>query len=106
SCGNPACSSPAKHPRTPHGVKDATTDPALITAWWTRWPEANVAVATGVGSGLLVIDVDSHDGRDGEATLRMLEQHYGSLPQTVQQLTGSGGRHLLFRYPGGPIANS
>jgi Bifunctional DNA primase/polymerase, N-terminal len=33
-------------PRT-NGVKDATTDPEVITGWWTRCPAANVAIATG-----------------------------------------------------------
>ena len=26
SCGHAECEHPAKHPRTPHGVKDATTE--------------------------------------------------------------------------------
>jgi putative DNA primase/helicase len=29
-----ACQSPGKHPMTPHGVKDATTDPKQIDTWW------------------------------------------------------------------------
>src|SRR4051812_45892559 len=29
TCGNPKCKSPGKHPRTPHGVKDATRDPEV-----------------------------------------------------------------------------
>ena len=26
----------AKSPLTPHGIDDATTDPATIAAWWAR----------------------------------------------------------------------
>ena len=28
----------AKQPLTPHGVKDATDNPALVEEWWRRWP--------------------------------------------------------------------
>src|SRR5262245_17069661 len=62
SCGNTACEHAGKHPRTAHGVKDATTDPATITAWWQQWPDANVAIATGAVSGLVIIDVDPRSG--------------------------------------------
>ena len=30
SCGKPDCHSPGKHPATPHGWRDATTDLSLI----------------------------------------------------------------------------
>lgn len=49
-----------KAPLTAHGFKDATTDPARIRAWWHRWPDANVAIATGE-PGPDVLDVDNHD---------------------------------------------
>ncbi len=38
TCGKSDCSSVGKHPRTAHGVKDATTDEAVIRSWWRRWP--------------------------------------------------------------------
>lgn len=34
-----------KRPMTAHGVKDATTDPAVITEWWTRTPDAGIGLA-------------------------------------------------------------
>jgi hypothetical protein len=43
-----------------HGVLAATTDHALIDAWWQDMPKAGVGVATGK-SGLLILDVDQHD---------------------------------------------
>lgn len=58
SCGNPKCSSPGKHPRTSHGVKDATTDADQIRKWWTEHPHANIGVATGAQSGIFELDVD------------------------------------------------
>jgi hypothetical protein len=60
SCGKADCSSKAKHPRTEHGVKDATTDEALIKKWWKRWPEANIGIA--LGDGVFVLDVDPRAG--------------------------------------------
>src|SRR5260370_371078 len=47
ACGNAACEDAGKHPRTRHGVKDATTNGATIRRWWRLWPKANVAIATG-----------------------------------------------------------
>lgn len=51
-----------KAPLTPRGFKDATTDPATISAIWNRLPQANIGVATGSSSGLTVIDVDGPVG--------------------------------------------
>ena len=50
----------AKSPHTAHGFQDASKDAEIITAWWTRWPDALVGVPTGEVTGLVVIDVDSH----------------------------------------------
>src|SRR3990167_6763080 len=69
------CKPRDKTPLTPHGVKDAVKDHAQIEAWWTRWPEANVAIACGeVSGGLFVLDVD---GPGGEDSLRKLESNHG-----------------------------
>lgn len=96
SCGRPDCTSPGKHPRVARGVHDATTDPSVIIGWWRRWPNANIGIRTGAASGFFVVDVD---GEEGEEALRDLERQWGELPETVEQITGSGGRHILFRYP-------
>ncbi|MBR59539.1 MAG: hypothetical protein CMH54_16180 [Myxococcales bacterium] len=104
SCGQISCESPGKHPRykrglLEHGLKEATTDEAIITNWWTIWPGANIAVVTGKRSGFDVLDVDLRHG--GEDSLSDLEREYGNLPDTVEQLTGGGGRHILFRHQDG-----
>src|SRR5438552_3717192 len=108
SCGKKQCTDPGKHPRTPRGFQDASCDSAQITAWWSQWHDANVGIATGVPSNIVVIDVDCNPERDidGEATLCMLESQYGALPEGVQQLTGGGGRQLFYQHPGVPIASS
>jgi len=97
------CQNAGKHPRTRHGCLDATTDPKVIEAWWHRWPDANVGIAT--GRGLLVLDVDPrHDGDDSTADL---ERTQGKLPDTVEDLTGGGGRHVyLIAPPGVELKNS
>jgi putative DNA primase/helicase len=101
TCGKVDCDSPAKHPRTLHGLKDATTDPKTIEAWWRTWPDANVGIVTGAPSGLIVVDVDPRHG--GDATLDDLLAAHEQLPETPESLTGGGGRHIFFRYPGGTV---
>ena len=90
----------AKEPATPHGHKDASTDPAVIERWWRREPAYNIAIATGAISGIFVVDID---GLEAEAALRKL----GELPSTVEAITGrAGGRHVWLRWPGRPVSNS
>jgi hypothetical protein len=103
SCGCPDCGSPAKHPRVAGGLNAATTDPGQVEAWWSRWPNANVGVRTGAASGLVVLDIDPE--HDGEASLHRLTDTFGPLPDGRVVRTGSGGRHLYFRHPGGLVRN-
>ena len=95
SCGRPDCKTPGKHPRTIHGCRDATCDPAIIRAWFARWPNANIAIAT--GDGLLVIDIDPRNG--GGETLAKLEAEHGPFPREAAVVSGGGGIHLYYRYP-------
>lgn len=104
TCGRDDCPSPAKHPRTRNGLKDATTDETTIRTWWARWADANVGIRTGEISGLYVIDVDPAHG--GEQTLEDLEQSYSRLPAGPRALTGGDGMHILFAHPGGTWANT
>ncbi|HSH59705.1 MAG TPA: bifunctional DNA primase/polymerase [Acidimicrobiales bacterium] len=97
TCGR-ACDSPAKHPRTPNGLKSASADPAVVARWWRRWRTANIGLLTGESAGLFVLDVD---GPEGLESLARLEAHHGSLPATRWVRTGSGGRHAYFGWPGG-----
>ena len=45
---------------------------------------------------MFALDVDVSDGKPGAESLAELEATHGALPATVEQITGSGGRHLLF----------
>ena len=102
-CGAGDCASPGKHPLTRRGVKDASREAGVVTAWWTRWRGANVGLATGSGSGVIVIDVDPPQG---ERSLERLVAAGYELPTTVSVATGSGGVHLYFAAPGFGLGNS
>ena len=93
-----------REPATRRGFYDATTNPAVIRRWWTA-RAYNIGIRTGVASGMWALDVDVKDGKDGEANLRKLEREHGDLPPTIENITGSGGRHICFKYTG-PISNS
>lgn len=101
-CGKSACKHPGKHPMTQHGVKDATLDEYTIRQWWEKTPDANIGIATGLVSGLYVIDIDPRNGGD-DAFLELCRA-IGTLPETYEVLTGGGGRHLYFKYPNKPPA--
>ncbi len=88
--------SPAKHPRTPNGKDDATTDLGIVRAWLGRWPGCNWGGRPPVGE--FVLDVDPRNG--GLDTLGELELAHGPLPATRTQRTGSGGLHFWFGHAG------
>ena len=97
------CKSPGKHPHIRAWQAEATTDDAAIRDWWKRWSDANVGIATGAKSDIVVFDIDSAAG--GEESLDGLIAEHGPLPHTPEVLTGGGGRHLYLQHPGGHIPN-
>ena len=109
TCGNADCKSPGKHPLTQNGVKDATTNPQQIIDWWTQYPHANIAVATGKVSGIVVIDIDINHAQNkfGDVSLAEIEaKHKSKLCGDIQALTGGGGFHYVFAYPQGVTIKS
>jgi hypothetical protein len=90
---------PGKHPTTPHGFNDASSDPERIADMFTRWPGDNVGHKTGRASGTVIIDVDPPKG--GMETLRRLQAEHGYLPPTRLHATGGGGFHYVLGYPEG-----
>lgn len=64
---------------------------AEVRKWWAQHPDAQIAVATGVISGLIVLDLDGPEGRESVAGM--------SLPASIVAETGNG-RHHYFRHPG------
>ena len=90
SCGKINCFSPGKHPRSKKGFKDATHDEATIRRWWTKYPDANIALAT--GDGIVVFDID---GEEGFREFAAFVAAHGRVPETLTSQTGRGA-HLLF----------
>lgn len=91
-----------KKPVTENGSHDATTDPEIITRWWTESPRANIGLATGIR--FWVLDIDTKSG--GDDSLEQLELQHGKLPDTLIQITGTKGKHYLFQLPGNFIVRN
>ena len=106
TCGDVTCKSPGNHPRMQPGLKDASAHTWHIHRWWRWWPNANVGIATGVASGLLVLDIDPRNG--GDASYEQLRQQFpAEFAELLEVQTGSGGTHLYFecRSPTPSLAN-
>jgi putative DNA primase/helicase len=98
SCGGLKACKSAKHPvaaLAPRGLLNATNDPDIITEWWSKMPDANIGIATGKASNLIVLDID---GPEGEALLAKYAREHGPLPPTATVKT-SKGWHIYFAYP-------
>jgi len=91
------CTSPGKHPRTQNGIYNATRDRGEIESFWSKWPDANIGIATGRPSGIVVIDIDHRNG--GFETFEKLDAYLGPLPITPMVFTGGNGAHLIFKLP-------
>lgn len=92
-----------KIPLTAHGYKDASKNPDTIRLMFSQFKDCNIAVATGRISGFFVLDIDVKNSACGEESLAELEKEFGTLPDTVESLTWSRGRHIFFKYPQKPI---
>ncbi|WP_433008378.1 bifunctional DNA primase/polymerase [Kribbella sp. CA-294648] len=92
TCGHLTC----------HGFYAAATDPARVAAIVAAVPRGQLAVRTGVVSGLAVVDVDPAHGGDHSLSGLMTER---LVPRTLHVHTGSGGLHLYYRHPGQHIAS-
>lgn len=93
ACGDPQCASPGKHPWV-RWRDAATRDAAVIAELWR--PGASIGVATGLPSGVVVIDLD---GEKGIRQWDRLCAGRGGHPRTLESVTGGGGRHLYFARP-------
>ena len=94
----PNCKHPGKHPPLKEWQNKATTDESIITHWFgSQFRRANIGIATGRGSGIVVLDIDPRNG--GSESLDNLQDELGKLPDTVTQLSGGGGEHRVFLYP-------
>ena len=62
------CHPATKHPLTPQGFKNATTDQQTIDAWWQRASTAMAGMPTGEPSGVIVLDIDVDTEKGSTAT--------------------------------------
>src|SRR5262249_7822664 len=88
-----------KVPITKHGVKDATTDHATISAWWEASPESSICIATGQTTCLLLLDVAPRSA--GDESLATLLKDHPELERPCVAESGGGGAHFYSRNPGG-----
>lgn len=100
------CVSPGKHPavRWTQYQKVAATA-AQIERWFTGpFRDYGVGVITGSCSNdMFVVDVDQAPGKPGPETFHDLQMQHDEIPETVQAITGGGGRHYLFKAPPGVV---
>jgi hypothetical protein len=88
-------------PGVRNGIYRASDHHADVAAWWSQDKAANIGVATGSRSRLLVIDLDVKRGEDGPDNFARYMRGY-ALPDGVPNaLTPSGGWHLWLRLPHG-----
>jgi hypothetical protein len=95
TCGQDCGKNAGKHPRIKGGFKIATADANQIEEWWRKWPDANIGIATGSVSGIIVLDID---GPEGHASLAKLIARCGLLDRTPIVKTARGW-HLYFKAP-------
>lgn len=75
-----------------------------IESWWSDlYKDHGVGVITGAISGLIVIDVDDGEGKDGGDSLDILQLRHDDMPETRTVATGGGGRHFYFKHPGDDV---
>ncbi|WP_166355026.1 bifunctional DNA primase/polymerase [Phytoactinopolyspora limicola] len=92
------CIPRGKRPLTRHGFHDASTSRARVRAWWRRWPQANIGLATGSRGGFDVVDVDVHPSGSGFRAFRTACRAELADGWACLVRTPSGGLHAY--YPG------
>ena len=94
------CRNPGKTPLVPwrRFITQRATE-EQIAIWWKRWPDANIGMATGTVSGVVVLDCDGADAR--KDALRL-----GGVDQTPTIFTGKpGSAHFWLQAPDEHVKN-
>jgi hypothetical protein len=90
-----------KKPAIENFPEFATRDIDQIKIWWNRNPRYNIGISTskynGEGESLVAIDVDNKEGKKGDDELLAFELEGLDLPKTFEQVTPTGGRHLVYK---------
>src|SRR3990167_4403525 len=85
----------SKIPLTGHGFKDASKSADKVIRWWMNNPTANIGIATGQASGIVVVDVDVKKKAQGKKSISWIK---GLVPKTLTVTTPSGGWHLYYQH--------
>lgn len=93
------CVDAGKHPRFNEWQRRASKNLMVLLPTLDRFPAANVGIATGPRSGIVVIDLDP--GHGSEEAVKRLAAEVVRLPDTVLAETGGGGSHLYHAWPVG-----
>lgn len=94
----------SKVPMIAQWTKRASTNVDVIKNWFESYPNCNWGLATGVGSNVIVVDIDPRHG--GDAQWQRIELKFGACPKTTTCKTGGGGVHYYFQCPAESIGNS
>ncbi|MGI6405485.1 MAG: bifunctional DNA primase/polymerase [Syntrophaceticus sp.] len=68
-----------------------------VRKWWDEWPQANIGIATGKVSGIVVLDLDT--------MLAMETAKENGIPRSPTAATGSG-YHVYLKHPGFSVLNA
>lgn len=86
-------------PKNMHWRKQSTRKTEVIKRRWkdtsNRPSQRNIGIDTGK-SRLLVVDIDTKEGKEGLNSFNELNEEYG-FPETLTARTPSGGLHLYYR---------
>jgi hypothetical protein len=78
----------------------ATRDEKVIEDWFKKFGDPNIGISTsrfGDDEALLVVDIDNKGEKKGDDEIKKLESKGKVFPETFEQRTPTGGRHLIYR---------
>ena len=88
-----------------HAFLDASTDEEVLEQLFNK-PDMNIGIRTGMASGIVVIDIDRHEGSaDGFESIQRLKDEGFILPKgnmvcgAATARTPSGGLHIYYAAP-------
>jgi len=88
----------------------ASKNKAVIESWFHpdngKYRGWNIGIACGKKNGVFALDVDCHDGADGQLQLTKLEKKNEPIGNAPIQETPSGGRHYLFKWQPNALTSS